>query len=73
MATTPLSDLLSLPADKRANLAIALWESLSESEREQALPVSPELAAELDRRWADHLAHPEAGVPWEQVLKKLRA
>jgi putative addiction module component (TIGR02574 family) len=72
MATT-LSDLLSLPADKRADLAIALWESLSDSEREQALPVSPELAAELDRRWADHLAHPETGVPWEQVLKKLRA
>jgi putative addiction module component (TIGR02574 family) len=72
MATT-LFDLLSLPADKRADLAIALWESLSDSEREQALPVSPELAAELDRRWADHLAHPETGVPWEQVLKKLRA
>ena len=73
MATTPLSDLLSLPAGKRADLAIALWESLSSSEREQALPVSPELTAELDRRWADHLAHPETGVPWEQVLKKLRA
>jgi putative addiction module component (TIGR02574 family) len=73
MATTHLSDLLSLPADKRADLAIALWESLSDPEREEALPVSPELAAELDRRWADHLAHPEAAVPWEQVLKKLRA
>lgn len=73
MATTPLSDLLNLPADKRADLAIALWESLSDSEREQALPVSPELAAELDRRWADHLAQPETGVPWAQVLKNLRA
>lgn len=73
MATPSLSDLLSLPADKRADLAIALWESLSDSERDHALPVSPELAAELDRRWADHLAHPETGVPWEQVLKKLRA
>jgi putative addiction module component (TIGR02574 family) len=73
MATTHLSDLLSLPADKRADLAIALWERLSDSGREQALPVSPGLAAELDRRWADHLAHPESGVPWEQVLKKLRA
>ena len=73
MATSPLSDLRSLPADKRADLAIALWKSLSDSERDQALPVSPELAAELDRRWADHLAHPETGGPWEQVLKKLRA
>lgn len=73
MATSPLSDLLSLPAAKRADLAIALWESLSDAEREQALPVSPELVAELDRRWADHLAHPETGVPWTDVLKKLRA
>jgi putative addiction module component (TIGR02574 family) len=73
MASTHLSDLFGLPADKRADLAIALWESLSDSEREQALPVSPELAAELDRRWADHLAHPESGVPWEHVLNKLRA
>lgn len=73
MATTSLSDLLALPADQRADLAIALWESLSDSGRDQALSVSPELAAELDRRWADHLAHPETGVPWDQVLKKLRA
>ncbi|MCR4376170.1 MAG: addiction module protein [Acidobacteria bacterium] len=73
MATPSLSELLSLPADKRADLAIALWESLSDSGRDHALPVNPELAAELDRRWADHLAHPETGVPWEQVLKKLRA
>ena len=73
MATMSLSDLLSLPADKRADLAIALWESLSDAERDRALPLSPELAAELDRRWADHVAHPETGVPWEDVLKKLRA
>ena len=73
MATSSLSDLLRLPAGVRANLAIALWESLSDSDRDNALPVSPELVAELDRRWADHLAHPEAGVAWAEVLKKLRA
>jgi putative addiction module component (TIGR02574 family) len=73
MATASLSDLLQLPAGARAELAIALWESLSNTERDHALPVSPELVAELDRRWADHLAHPETGVPWTDVLKKLRA
>jgi len=73
MATASLADLLRLPAGARAELAMALWESLSDAERDQALPVSPELVAELDRRWADHLAHPEAGVPWTDVLKKLRA
>jgi len=71
MATT-LSDLLSLPADKRADLAIALWESLSDADREAALPIDPELAAELDRRWAEHVANPESAIPWSEVQRQLR-
>jgi hypothetical protein len=35
MASSPLSQLLKLPAGDRVELAIALWESLSDSEREQ--------------------------------------
>jgi putative addiction module component (TIGR02574 family) len=51
---------------------MALWESLSDTDREQALALEPELRHELDRRWADHLAHPETAVPWEDVQRKLR-
>jgi putative addiction module component (TIGR02574 family) len=69
---TMLSELLSLPADKRADLAIALWESLSESEREATLPIDPGLAAELDRRWAEHVADPESAIPWSEVQRQLR-
>lgn len=72
MSATSLSELLSLPASARADLAMALWESLSDADRDQALALEPELMQELDRRWADHLAHPEAAVPWEQLLRKLR-
>lgn len=72
MSTTPLSALLTLPPGVRADLAIALWESLSDAERDDALPLEPELAAELDRRWAEHVAHPDAAVPWETVQRKLR-
>jgi putative addiction module component (TIGR02574 family) len=73
MPATPLSDLLNLPPSARADLAMALWESLSDAERDQVLPLEPELLEELDRRWADHLAHPDAAVPWEELQRKLRA
>ena len=50
MASSPLSHLLKLPAGDRADLAIALWESLSDSEREGAFELTDEQRAELDRR-----------------------
>jgi hypothetical protein len=39
MSATPLSTLLNLPAGVRADLAIALWESLSDAQRHDALPI----------------------------------
>lgn len=45
-----LSELLKLPAGERAELAMALWESLSEAERKGELELPAEQAAELDRR-----------------------
>jgi hypothetical protein len=41
-----LSELLKLPATERAELAMALWESLSEAEREGEFELTPEEAAE---------------------------
>ena len=72
MATTPLSELLKLPATTRADLAMALWDSLAPAEREAALALTPSQEAELDRRWAEHVRHPESAVPWEDVLRQLR-
>ena len=71
MSPSSLSQLLKLPAEERAELAMALWESLSDSEREAELALTPEQEAELDRRWAEHLANPETAIPWEQVRRKL--
>jgi putative addiction module component (TIGR02574 family) len=67
----PLSELLKLPADDRAELAMALWESLSGDERETALELTAEQRAELDRRWAEHLRNPGSAVPWSEVRRKL--
>ena len=72
MASSNLANLLKLPADERAELAMALWESLSDQERESELELSSDQKAELDRRWAEHLANPESAIPWEEVRRKLR-
>lgn len=71
MEPNALSYLLKLPADDRVELAMALWESLSESEREQQFALTDAQAAELDRRWAEHLANPESALPWSEVRRKL--
>ena len=71
MQTNPLLELLKLPAEDRADLAIALWESLSEAERENALELTADQRAELDRRWAEHQQNPASGVPWTEVRRKL--
>jgi hypothetical protein len=46
--------LLKRPASERAELAMALWESLSETEREGELELMPEETAALDRRWREY-------------------
>jgi putative addiction module component (TIGR02574 family) len=72
MPSSNLANLLKLPADERAELAMALWESLTDQERESELELIPDQKAELDRRWAEHLANPESAIPWEEVRRKLR-
>jgi len=71
MAATPINELLQLPMGERVALAMALWDSLDEVGRSDALPMDAELRTELDRRWAAHLQNPTAAVPWEQVQSQL--
>ncbi|MDP3718166.1 MAG: addiction module protein [Acidobacteriota bacterium] len=70
MAPEVMQTLLKLPPNERADLALALWESLDETDREASFDLTPALAAELDRRLAEHLADPTTGIPWEEVRKK---
>ncbi len=71
MAATPIADLLLLPMGERLALAMALWDSLDDGGRSDALPVDVGLCNELDRRWAAHLQNPSAAIPWEQVRAQL--
>lgn len=50
MPTSPLSELLKLPAGDRAELAMALWDSLTDAERDAELELTAGQRAELDRR-----------------------
>ena len=71
MPSSPLSELLKLPAADRADLAMALWESLSDTQRDADLVLTDEQRAELDRRWAEHVANPASAIPWADVRAKL--
>ena len=72
MSPPELAELLKLPAGERAEIAIALWESLTDDARNTALELSPEQQAELDRRWTEHTAEPGSAIPWDEVRQKLR-
>ena len=63
-------DRPKLPASERAELAMALWDSLTDAERDAELALTSEQAAELDRRWADHVENPASAIPWAEVRRK---
>jgi putative addiction module component (TIGR02574 family) len=71
MPSSPLTDLLKLPAGDRAELAMALWDSLTDRERETELQLTDEQRVELDRRLAEHVANPGSAIPWADVRAKL--
>lgn len=72
MASRTLDDLLKLPPSERADLALALWESLSDADRAAEVALSPEQESELDRRLAEHTADATSAVPWEEVRRRLK-
>ncbi|MGE3176931.1 MAG: addiction module protein [Vicinamibacterales bacterium] len=73
MASSPLHDLLKLSPRDRADLAFALWESLSEGDRTQALELTDAQRLELDRRWAAHLADPDSAIDLSDIRRDLLA
>ena len=67
MASSPV-DLSRLSVSERLALLEELWDSLAS---EGAAPISPALAAELDRRLAEMERDPDAGSPWEDVRARI--
>lgn len=71
MLSNTLAELLRLPANQRVEIAMALWESLTEAEREAEFALTPEQEAELDRRLAEHVANPGSAIPSDEVRRRL--
>ena len=67
-----LAALLKLAAAERAEIAMALWESLTDEEREAELALTPEQEAELHRRLAEDIVRPGAAIPWNDVRRAIR-
>ena len=71
MLSNTLAELRRFPASQRVEVAMALWESLTEAEREAERALTPEQEAELDRRLAEHVANPGSAIPWDEMRRKL--
>ena len=66
-----LNALRQLSVAERLQLVEDLWDSIAQDAPDEALPVTPELAAELDRRIAEYERDPSAGQPWEVVRARI--
>jgi putative addiction module component (TIGR02574 family) len=62
-----LAQLRKLPIAERLQLVEELWDSIAAEAPDDAFPVSPELAADLEQRLAEHRANPDAARDWEAV------
>lgn len=72
MRTNPHFDFSQLSASDRIDLALDLWERLDDDERDAAFPMTPDLAAELDRRVAEMDADGDPGQRWDEVVVEIR-
>jgi len=66
-----LAELLKLSASDRVEIVMALWESLSETDRARQLALTLEQEAELDQCLAEHIANPASAILWDAVRRKL--
>ena len=67
-----LAEILLLPVDERRGLIEKAVDSLPNDPTPDP-DLTPELRAELDRRHADMLAHPDDEVSWDQVSQQMRS
>ena len=64
-------DIASMTAEERLSLLEKLWDSLAADS--EAVPVTEAQRAELDRRLDDLEREGPVGIPWEEVLNRIRS
>jgi putative addiction module component (TIGR02574 family) len=67
----PLFDFTDLTPAERAELAMALWDSLPDDSPEP--PLTPAQRDELARRVEGYRRDPRAGASWDQVRDRIRS
>ena len=65
-----LQDYSSLSISERIQLVEDIWDSIAE-EAPAEIGLSEAQVAEVNRRVENHRLHPESGVPWSEVRRKL--
>jgi putative addiction module component (TIGR02574 family) len=65
-----LAEVLALPVADRLKLVETIWDSIAEAP--EALQLTPEQEAELDRRLEAYRQDPTAGSPWPEVRARIR-
>ncbi len=66
----PEVDINQLTEEERLDLIERLWDSLSKTT--ESLPLSDAQRAELDRRLDDLERGEGNGIPWDQVVRRVR-
>lgn len=69
MKQPAVAEILELPVAERIRLVEIIWDSIAAVP--EAVPVSDELKADLDRRLAEFEADPEAGISWEEARQRI--
>ena len=64
-------DIASLTPDERLGLLEELWDSLAAAP--EAIPLTEAQRAELDRRLDDLEREGPVGIPWDEVLSRIRS
>lgn len=68
---TTVATLKSLPVSERIQLVEDIWDSIAEETPGSALHLTASEQAELNTRYAAHLADPQTSVPWSEVRANL--
>ncbi|MBI2918508.1 MAG: addiction module protein [Chloroflexi bacterium] len=66
----PTPDIASLTPDERLKLLERLWDSLAA--QSETVPLTDAQRAELDRRLNDLEREGPIGIPWDEVLARIR-
>jgi putative addiction module component (TIGR02574 family) len=68
--STQLSEILQLSVAERIQLVEDIWDSIVQIP--EAVPITDEQKAELDRRLESYRANPTEGISWNELKEKLR-